>query len=1482
VRNSSFRPNAGRAELFVVKVVLGAPSSIDDPSIHVLEMSAFTGGYMVSVKMKGEAFVLVGRQTWSRGAMAACLLAFAVLASCGDDEKSPEAKIESHLFEETAVCNAASLSGACRGPWAYQSYVTPCYNQRAAAPCPLELYQYNKTCLHAEYGFSWPTPPRMEYVTCTGCTSSNARARLASTCSGRGNAYRATATGDLTPIVAQTAILNVVREDSARWVADCSIVLANATTSQHSACGTVSEWRYQLCADPAFGEAPLGSCGTDFSVRASTSGLTAPAFLAAYPYSVPSSNQCSTLEADPVGPERLASTMARSNPQDPFWVALPGAATQEAAARADLVKEAKLMFELGVTSPAVTINDLRALYSASPSDELSCGVSARPPVSETCHTWGVNHEIEGPLGLCQRMLSSHIVPAVFAGEVDRCLDLLGTAALQESSPCAAEYRTAAEALAERLLDKALTEIRKPAGTTVILGLDGFLRHIDRWYAGAAQAFVAAPPELADASGRVLRAFWEKVYQVGATLPGAFPAGDAGSEGARAVLAELFSEHLEADRQVLLAAFSQPAPLDEIPLLLIASDALSALHERLRTAAPFYDFACRIKGSCVAGPPNEATLLIRLIGALGNDEQLGQALAASTAVRAPWREAFTALRGQRAALETAYRRAAGRPDASLGELYQGNVVPAAAGLGELVARSAGMWSSYQAHGVLLPREETDLRASLTDAARVETFNLFSASRTETNVARAEYQRVRGDFANAVLSKITLRQYQDRLDSESSILRRDYDDLSRDLNRLMASQDQAEQVGGRFMASYIARAGASEWLPDYPISTTPHTLTVSASAALGTGIPVSNADQVPQVAIRDPLVPAQPLLINVQKGDMVSFSVDGLWSPSCALRQTVLAGPQGNSSFLDPSHTLVGTEGFAISWRAGSFRAREHSSTSFETESEGNSVCGSISANLLATGSLGSLAAAASYCRQWQTGYGEIDTTSSGSRFTSGAHFAGGVRVPGTPFPNAPAGALLMVEVETIAGADRLRDVQVIRPHTTISFRDAAKVYLVVNDRAGCAFDSSALSVTYAHAHSTVTAARALAEVMADVIGDLESAKANYVAQGSVTSMELAALHHSAYVRLLATCGACTLSNFPEQVRTMFEAWLSAQLAAIERQTRIAAAERALDSLVLRLAALEEDLAGSAESSRLNALMTTWQLGHLAFHQLRPKTDFLLEIGNTYVMPMLRTRYPQALATLRASSSDEIETVRALDWTLPFDEMAQALDGLASAVETRIGQARVSGGQASVAVLVAFPKPGQPTPPITGAVVAAPDRLSAVWEPCGGDYCLRQRPVFTIAPEDVYGRPGVGLRCGDAAPVVHALAVFAANSGSSTNAAWNATPRNFDIFRGADVRFPAETGILGYRTGDPRGAHTSSSVRSLAGVGTEAWTTFATFALSDHGSEGTSPFSSFALEFGTAAASPPLSLTHTMVVIFEVDTRAALSPLAGIEICNGGAQ
>jgi hypothetical protein len=61
--------------------------------------------------MRGETLALVGRLAMGRDAVVACLLASTLLPRCGNDDKAPEAKVESHLFEEASVCNAASLSG---------------------------------------------------------------------------------------------------------------------------------------------------------------------------------------------------------------------------------------------------------------------------------------------------------------------------------------------------------------------------------------------------------------------------------------------------------------------------------------------------------------------------------------------------------------------------------------------------------------------------------------------------------------------------------------------------------------------------------------------------------------------------------------------------------------------------------------------------------------------------------------------------------------------------------------------------------------------------------------------------------------------------------------------------------------------------------------------------------------------------------------------------------------------------------------------------------------------------------------------------------------------------------------------------------------------------------------------------------------------------------------------------------------------------
>lgn len=1387
------------------------------------------------------------------------------------------------ILQEPIACSASLLTpSACRGPWAYHPYVSPCYVNKTDPACPNKVAgQCHPKCQHAQIG---ATISRTEPIRCLGHGGCGAATGAEADCRNRTNGYYNATAGNLANVIPSHIVSGLSVFEHGQYDANCIETLQNAADGVDDACLPTSSCTLDgACRLESHGAAPAGDCGWNGGVWAATDSGLAPNRLSMEHTGGLYVDSCSTLEDHTVNAFRLELTMARVSADNMYWAVVPMPASQASAARHDLIKEAKLMFELGIAPKDSSA--LHQLYDTAPVDEFDCGVSARAPVSASCAAFGTTNHLDGPLGLCQRMLSTHVADTVFQAELAGCLDLLGRPELQGTGACAVEYRNLAETVEERLLAKALVAIKLPAGSTVLAGLGTTLSQIDRWYTGAAQSFASDPAGLSDATGRVLKSFWSRVYDVSSPVT-SFAGGNAGTDTAKTQLANLFSARIDTDRQVLAAAFANPAPLDEVPLLLIIGDALSALRERLVTAAPLYDLACRFKGACSPDEANEATRLLRLIGALGDDAALGDALAAGTTVRAPWRDLFTSVRAARGALETAYRKATSRSDASLSELYLTNVVGPAAVLAEQVSTSHLMWTSYASHGVLLPGTSV-LRTSLTGSNVTAALASFQGRRGALTGHRTDYQRNRGDLAQTVLNRITNKQFQDRVNDEAAVLKTDYDNVGRDLDGLMAAQDQAEQQLGKFMATYLERASSPGWLPQYPIQGHPGSLAIDATSAKGNG---SLATDIPAVAVRDPQQPAQPWHLDVGAGDMLSFDVQNTWSPTCALRKTTLSAPRGTLVFNDPTHLQIGPEGFSIVWQNDHFEAKDHVSSDFSSSATTTSICGSVSGGLggAAGPVFGSISASASVCQTWTTGHSDTDSTSNGNKFQSTASFSGGLRVPRAPFPSFPAGALLLVEVIPDGAGTRIRDAHVVRSRSSFTFPVAASLYLVTNDErdpVGCAsIDTSPLAVTYVHGQSVEVAARRLAQTMATILTDLTTAKATYVAQGSVTSTELSSLQTAAYDRLRASCGGCNLGAFPEEVRGMFDAWLGVELAAIERQTRIVAAVRALDSLVLKLKGLQDDLAGAQDSSRVLGLLTYWQLGNLAYHledpqpALRTSAELLLESAND-MLALMNLLYPQSLIALRQSTGP-ITGLRTFDWMLPYDEQVQPLETLTEVVQARIEDARNAGGLSTAPVVVVFPKPGSPAPDVPGSVTASPERAAAVWEACGTAICLKRKPTFNISAEDVYGRPLVGLGCLEAAPVVQAFAVVAINNGSSGNDDWNNNVRRADIFRSAEMQFPTESGLRGYRTDGPGGVLTPTRVRVLATDHTSVATTFNALVRTAGGDlQGVSPFNSFTLDLGADVTNVnlPLKSATAMVVIFDAQTRTTSGPLAGIGVC-----
>jgi hypothetical protein len=139
--------------------------------------------------------------------------------------------------------------------------------------------------------------------------------------------------------------------------------------------------------------------------------------------------------------------------------------------------------------------------------------------------------------------------------------------------------------------------------------------------------------------------------------------------------------------------------------------------------------------------------------------------------------------------------------------------------------------------------------------------------------------------------------------------------------------------------------------------------------------------------------------------------------------------------------------------------------------------------------------------------------------------------------------------------------------------------------------------------------------------------------------------------------------------------------------------------------------------------------------------------------------------------------------------------------------------------------------------------------------------------------------EAAPVVQAFAVVAVNNGNTGNDDWNNNPRRADIFRAGDMQFPTEHGILDYRTDGPGGVLAPSRVRVLATEASAVATTFSALVRPSGDLQGVSPFNAFTLELGADVrnANLPLRSATALVAFFDVQTRTATDPLAGVGVC-----
>jgi hypothetical protein len=1497
-----------------------------------------------------------------------CVVAIGLAAGCTDDDLETDA-IESEVEtgppetvcteSDLAWSSSTSTTDTCAGPWAYQRY-HGCFAYGTGASCGTREEPYTcYSCLHGQLGASYVEDqtvsqscdwdPDRHRLTC-GPTLANRCAAAAIALKGQIliNSGAATATG----VLVGTQWTDVISEDPLSTIKyqTCQITLTNTTYAVNDGCphepayaGTCMQTVYNSCRSSEFGE-EIGGCGTADPTYASGAGLTWIQAKEGDPYVDDASRICSTREHLAIGTPaeiavRVADSTAVMNPAYALWTRLPATDAVEAAARARLADNLQILFEMkGDKMTPEHAAEIRARYATNP--EVACGLPAGPDAD--CLVYADAAQLTGPMRLCQRLRSAHVGTAVRDQELPGCIALLEKEQLRGEGTCAKNLRASLAETIDALFAEQIGRITLASGGQ-LAGLDTVIGNLDAWSAAAGDLYGADQVAFDAAESKILAHLWKRATDVIAPLPATFSAGAAGTEAARAQLAVLFDAQLEASRRVLAAALGASPPLRHRTLVRVMADAFAPLVEKLEHAAPFYDLACAYR-ACTPGNANEATLLYRLIGSIGSQPELAAAITAAGAVRPEWRTSvFSVLRDRYAVLVDAYRDAAGDLTADPVGLAVGPVAPGAQGLAAIVLTGRHRWQTYAAAGRLLEHATDTLPTGLDEARRSGTVNVLNNRRAELQDAITGFRQARGDVANVVLQRIQTDALAQRADDELAVLGAELVERSDDLTGLRVAQASADEAHGELLASYTARASKPGWIPEHQINTVALApFAVNAMDARWTSGFVTTEDY-PDLAIRGG--DGQPWVRHVAAGESLTFAIDGEWAPTCSL-QPAIEELNGGEEAPDVIGAMTGPEGYRLAWESSEYVARSygHSRDEFSTESETESNCAAAGLGISIPIPIPFVSSGFDFktdrCRRWESGVRRSYTSTSTRNLALSwaANLAGGLRLEDTPFPFAPAGALVLVEQEQVGGAPRIRDAHVLGRNRTFVFSGDADVYLIVNDKKCVDVDTSALTVHVAHAQPAGAAASALATAMAGILADVRVAAAVLVEQGAVSGSDLRALEADAYDRLRLACGGCDLATYPETVRGMFEAWLAHELATIERRVRMVTLERELDRAAFRGVAIAHDHEAADSAGRVLQQMTRWQLGNLSGHHLSAQVAMLFEHLDRRVSPMIRLRYPAADAGIRVAGSGLIEALVTSDFMLPIEDLAARANDVAAVISAQLASATLDDTNRTVPLVLAFPKPfvetadeeeeeeeedeeGEgddptqpPFPPDDGdpwpgpgdpvASLAGPqtpaddgagstllptpfawnaahsDRIGAVWEPiyengAVTDYRLRDRIVLEVSPHDVYRDAPGGLFCFEAAPVIkRAALVFEAANNVD---GFNALGNRRPARVGGERVFTHEDGPIAMTIDNPQWS--SFSLRALkAASANTALEIFATHAGSETALAGMAPFGSFSVDIAPLITAQNSVATATNVfLVLEVEARGAESTLAGLLGC-----
>ncbi len=887
------------------------------------------------------------------------------------------------------------------------------------------------------------------------------------------------------------------------------------------------------------------------------------------------------------------------------------------------------------------------------------------------------------IGLLERVTEAR----TFAGLDNACVDEAFSARTRDTVELV--VRGSLEALVQRQ-SLGQPDLASPAGYPELVRT---LVLVDRWFAAHresllsdAQDGVEAEAEADQTLSELLEAFWsaaQRARRVTLDLEALLATSGAAEADIDAAIDRAAARAERLARDVLGAAHraagtSVPALLsgavEVLPaftlqasstngdvLLRLTGDALTGLARALERAEPFHDLACRL-GGCgprALGAAFTDTPLAAFWSALAQLDRDAQSetlpLVFGRLPATPWREALLAIANNRAALRAAIAAATSEPhEVALIDADPRRLKPAATRLAALGRAGSERARSYAATGFLALPGARRIHANVSAAGRAATLAALDAASAgfaaEAALFQAERRAAAAEAAQRDAAERAVEAVRGRLQQLDVTLRRlnaDAVGLSTSLQALEARVGETtsraatlEEVldGGAF-----TRTGDTRRFVVHGHDGSP------ASRAAGAPVPIEG------FAARDIELGVNGTpRIEADARQLVMVEAAGEYSPLCALSRHDAEQPRAHVASLvalvepasSPSTrlslaptpgTTIGPEGFQLV-RSASRASVEQRDRDAKDNGFFKTLLGVVDKFLPPVGSI---------AKGFLDASDPVESSSSSSRLESVSQH-GGLRLPGTPFPDLPAGALLLVELPRGAtDSSQIRDAHLVQRGVTSFVVPAdADLYFVVNDHwvaedAQCqalspASDPNGVTVSVRLAAPNTDVAERSIEALQEVVSGLRAVRDDYLRQGRIVGSQLAQARAEAELDFQVRAGL-ELVALPPVLRDVIEAHLGRELAAAELAVARQALERAAADVALEAEPLLRELRRLQSGAQGAGLGPLWQLRDLGELRDEAQERGLLQSAGALVsrvsetlLPILELWHPNVLDAVRSNA------------------------------------------------------------------------------------------------------------------------------------------------------------------------------------------------------------------------------------------------------------